>query len=669
MLSQFLLLFILVFPMIGAYAGWLIGRKHERARDIFCVAVNLVEFAVVCLLFWFLEAGPIYVTIPGLMGEGLFLKLDSFRYIFVFLTSFIWLLTTYYSTQYLIKYKNRNRYYTFFILTLSSTIGIFISQDLLNLFTFFELMSFSSYLLVIHDEDKFSHQAGASYIAAAIIGGLFLLMGLFLAFDYTGTLNIGLLPGRIEELGSIKYVIASLMLIGFGVKAGMVPLHVWLPKAYAAAPAPASAVLSGVLSKTGIFGIILVAVVIMKGDIYISMALMLLGFMTMIIGGLLAVFQKNLKRILAFSSMSQIGYIITGVALIGLLKEHSELAVYGTLVHIINHSLLKVMLFLSAGAIYMVLHDMNINILRGFGRNKHLLKFAFFIGSLGVAGVPGFSGFTGKSLLHEALIEAQHLYNSKLLWGAEIIFVACSALTVVYMLKIFTTVFIEKNIEYKDEYKKYMNIRELIPPIILSLCVVLMGLMPGPVLHRIAEALIYLTGHEGEIEIKVYTVQNIYSAAIALVIGAAAFALVLRKFYRKQVEGDWVYFNPIPDSLNLEEVMYIPLGKILYRSGLAVFSVIDSAILKPAEWVTAGVKYISEIKIKKRYRNYLREFMQSVFTKKEACTTETNASDKMSEENLGMIIQSLRHRFNSIIYGIFIFAAALVIILFVLVFM
>ncbi len=673
MLSQFLLLFILIFPMVGALAGWLIGRKHERVRNLFGIAVNLVEFAVVCLLSVYLKNGPIYVVIPDIMGEGLFLKLDDFRYIFVFLTSFIWLLTTYYSTQYLIKYKNRNRYFAFFTLTLSSTVGIFISQDLLNLFTFFELMSLSSYLLVIHDEDQYAHKAGASYITAAIIGGLFLLMGLFLLYDYAGTLNIDLLPGRIENMGAIRYVIAALMLVGFGVKAGMMPLHVWLPQAYAAAPSSASAVLSGILSKTGVFGIILVSVVIMKGDIYISATLLFLGLMTMLTGGLLAVCQKHLKRILAFSSMSQIGYIIVGIGLIGLLKEHSAIAVYGTLLHIINHSLFKVLLFLSAGVIYMTLREMNINVLRGFGKNKHLLKLTFFVGLLGMTGVPGFSGFTSKSLLHEALVEAQHIYDSRLLWGAEILFVVCSALTVVYMLKIFITVFVENNAEYYGQYKKYMNIRELIPPIILSLCVVLVSFIPGPVLSSISRALIYLSDHQGALEIKVYTMQNIYSAVVTLAIGAGAFILVLRKFCRKQTEGEWVYFNPIPDSLNLEDVLYIPLGKVMYWSGLAVFSVIDSAVLKPTEWVAAGIKYISEIKIKKRYENYMGEFLQQLFTRKATSiakppAAEKPASDKIIEENLGMMFQRLRYRFNSIIYGIFIFAIALVLILFIMVF-
>jgi formate hydrogenlyase subunit 3/multisubunit Na+/H+ antiporter MnhD subunit len=677
MLAQFLLLFILIFPMICALAGWLIGRKHEGARNLFVIFVNVVEFAAVCLLSLYLKDGPIRVDIPDIMGEGLYLKLDYLRYIFVFLTSFIWLLTTYYSTQYLTKYKNRNRYFAFFILTLSSTIGIFISQDLLNLFTFFELMSFSSYLLVIHDEDQYSHKAGASYIAAAVIGGLFLLMGLFLLYDYAGTLDIDLLPGRIVQMGNIRYVIAALMLVGFGVKAGMVPLHVWLPQAYTAAPSSASAVLSGILSKTGVFGILLVTTVIMKGDLYISLALLLLGFMTMLTGGFLAVFQKHLKRILAFSSMSQIGYIIAGIGLIGILKEHGEIAIYGTLLHIINHSLFKVMLFLSAGVINRTMNEMNINLLRGFGKKKYLLKTVFFIGLLGMTGVPGFIGFASKSLLHEALVEAQHLYHSSILLGAEVLFIISSALTVVYMLKIFITLFVEKNPDYTEEHKKYKNMRELLPPIILSLCVVLMGLTTEPIIRYISRALVDLTGHESTLVIKLYTTQNINSSGMILVIGIAAFVLVLQKLFRKQIEGKRIYFNPIPDSLNLEDVFYIPLGRMLYWSGLTVFNVIDAAIVIPADWITSIVKYVSEIKIKKVNINYMAAFLDRIAIKKPAKAIEILPKEKLSfdsivsdnavEENLKGLFVRLRYRFNSIIYGIFMFAIALVLVLVILI--
>jgi NADH:ubiquinone oxidoreductase subunit 5 (subunit L)/multisubunit Na+/H+ antiporter MnhA subunit len=316
--------------------------------------------------------------------------------------------------------------------------------------------------------------------------------------------------------------------------------------------------------------------------------------------------------------------------------------------------------------------------LRGFGRKKYLLKLAFFIGFIGMIGFPGFSGFISKSLLHEALVEAQHLYDSRLLWWAEILFVASSALTVVYMLKIFVTVFVEDNEDYNGQYRKYMNVRELIPPIILSMCVILMSFMPKQVLHRISESMIYLTGYGGAFEIRVYTLENIFSTATTIAIGFILFLLVLRKFFRKQSEGALVYFNPISENINLEDILYIPLGKILYRSGFFVFNVIDAAILKPVEWAAAGIKFISEIQVRKKYDNFLERVLHQLFTRKTERTAkpavvekpaavEKPSSDKMIEENIGMMLKRLRYQFNSIIYGIFIFAIALVVILFIMI--
>jgi NADH:ubiquinone oxidoreductase subunit 5 (subunit L)/multisubunit Na+/H+ antiporter MnhA subunit len=330
------------------------------------------------------------------------------------------------------------------------------------------------------------------------------------------------------------------------------------------------------------------------------------------------------------------------------------------------------MLFLNAGVINRTMHEQNINLLRGFGRNKHLLKLTFFIGLIGITGVPGFVGFASKTLLHEALVEVQHLYHSNLLLVAEILFVICSALTVVYMLKIFITLFVEKDPDYIEQDKKYTNIKELIPPIILGFCVIAMSLMTGPLLRFISRSMEYLTGHESTLEIKLYTAQSIFSAGLVLAIGIAAYTLLLRKLFRRQVEGKLVYFNPLPESLNLEESFYIPFFKILYRSGLAVFRVVDAAILGPADWITAGINRISEIKIRKSKRNFLEEFLQKRAAQKTAKSVEMTPKeavvpDHILEESLKGIFVGLRYRFNSIIYGIFMFAVVLVVVLFVLV--
>ena len=182
-------------------------------------------------------------------------------------------------------------------------------------------------------------------------------------------------------------------------------LHIWLPKAHPVAPAPASALLSGILTKSGIFGVIVVSVNIFRASTAWGNLILVLGLITMLGGAVLAVFSVNLKRTLACSSMSQIGFILTGIAMGCLLGEENALAARGALLYMVNHSLFKLILFMAAGVVYMNLHKLNLNDVRGFGRKKPILHFAFLMGAVGLMGVPGFSGYVSKTLIHEGIVE------------------------------------------------------------------------------------------------------------------------------------------------------------------------------------------------------------------------------------------------------------------------
>ena len=196
-----------------------------------------------------------------------------------------------------------------------------------------------------------------------------------------------------------------LILFGFGAKAGMFPMHIWLPKAHPVAPAPASALLSGMLTKAGLFGVLVVSMNLYLGDVTYGSALLCFGLVTMLLGAVLALFSTNLKRTLACSSMSQIGYIVTGVSAAVLLGEHGALPAAGALTHMVNHSLLKLTLFMAAGVVYMNIHELDLNRIRGFGRGKKLLHFAFLMGAVGLAGVPLFNVYISKTMIHEGLVE------------------------------------------------------------------------------------------------------------------------------------------------------------------------------------------------------------------------------------------------------------------------
>ncbi|MGH4049943.1 MAG: complex I subunit 5 family protein [Clostridium sp.] len=655
------LLFILLFPFIGSFVGYIIGLKNEKYRDAFNILMTLILFVVITMLYKCVVVRPIELSIPYIMGTGLHLKLDIFRYVFVWLTAMIWLLTTIYSSQYLVNHKNRNRFYLFFMLTLSSTMGIFISENFLNLFTFFEIMSFTSYALIINDEDDYSHDAGNTYIIMAVTGGLILLMGLFLLYNSTQTLDISQLKASVSTIGDIKYLIVALIIIGFGVKAGMVPLHIWLPKAYTAAPTPATIILSAVLAKTGIFGIILTIEIVMSGDFIISIIILVLGFLNMFIGGFLAMTQRNLKRILAYSSMSQIGYILVGIGLIGILKEHRTIAIYGTLYHVINHGIFKALLFMGTGTIYWVVNEFSINKIGGFGIKKYILKIVFFIGALSIVGMPGFNGFASKTMLHEALIEADHMYGGWFFKICEIVFIISSSFTVAYLLKMFVAVFIDKSNHNIEKAKTPITKMIYLPMIILSIMSIFIGLNPSAILHVLDKALTPF-GNAQPIEMIFYNFNNVKSSMIIMLIGFIIYIGFIRRVLKKGKSTNWYYINPTLTWITLEKHFYTPLGKFLIFISSFIFNIIDGAVINSVAFVGKSIDSISRIEIihgesiKKRILNvFLNLFSNKAIPKSKMDGENAQLSNIKSK------IHELGYNMNSLTYSLFIFGILLVI--------
>lgn len=658
---RIVLLYIILIPFIGSFIGFIIGRKEEKLRDVFNIIMTGFNFLLITSLYKNVMNGKIEFFIPNIMGTGLQFKLDMFRYIFVWLTALIWFLVTIYSTQYLISYKNRNRYYLFFMLTYWSTLGIFVSQNFLNLFTFFEIMSLTSYPLIIHDEDKYSHEAGETYIIMAVTGGLVLLMGLFLLYNYTQTLDIYELRYLLKDMGNIKYVITGLIIFGFGIKAGMIPLHIWLPKAHPAAPAPASAVLSGVLLKTGIFGILITAEIIVPGDIYVSLALLILGFLTMFVGGFLAMFQRNIKRILAYSSMSQMGYIIVGIALVGMLQDHKAMALYATLYHIINHMVFKVLLFMGAGIIYMALHELSINGIGGFGRNKNILKVAFFIGLCGIIGMPGFNGFISKNMLHHALAEAVHLYGGFWLDFGEIIFTISSAFTTAYLLKLFIAVFVEKSNQEIDNVKMKITGRALAPMAVLALITVFIGIHPQFIMNILDKAVETFNIYH-KIDVHFYTVENIKSSFTSIGLGVLIYVFFIRKVLKRGSGQNWWYENTVLNWFSLEKNVYIPIFKMIFKVSSVVLKICDEGLLKLIELIRNILRGLGKMPLEYNVNSteiFIEKINPIKYINKSKVTATTNLNKEMGKASFKM---------NSITYSIYIFGVVLLICLIILIY-
>lgn len=577
-----ILAFLVFYPMIGALVSYIIGRFHKTARDYFADFVVISEFAVTLYLFCTFDGSRILsFSIDSFAGLGIGFVLDGFRSVYTLTAALMWMMTTVFSKEYFKHYHNRNRYYLFMLLTLGATMGVFLSADLYTTFIFFEMMSFTSYVWVAHDERKASLRAAETYLSVAVIGGMAMLMGLFLLYHELGTLEIAALLRLAKACPdkTLLYVAGGCITLGFGAKAGVFPLHIWLPKAHPVAPAPASALLSGILTKSGIFGMIVVSCNLLYGDGDWGSVILLLGCITMFGGALLALFSVDLKRTLACSSMSQIGFVTVGIGMQGLLGEENTMAAMGTLLHMVNHSLIKLVLFMAAGVVFMNVHMLNLNEIRGFGRKKPLLHFIFLMGALGIGGIPLWNGYISKTLLHESIVEYTQLLKEGVLMPAmfgtgamkciEWIFLISGGMTVAYMVKLYVAVFIEKNSdadrqERFDGMKQYMNWQSKLALTVSAVLLPLMGCLPGIIMDFLAKRGIGFMNAEALGEtVHYFSVNNLKGALISVIIGAALYGLILRPFFMRKTETGRIYVNLWPSRLDLEDHFYRPLIVVL----------------------------------------------------------------------------------------------------------
>ena len=362
--------FIVFLPFFWAVLSALIGRREEEdpeagnRRDVFCILACGLELVLVL----FLPRTQPEFMISGILTGSLTFTTDGFRTVYAAVTAVMWFFTTAFAKEYFLhERENLNRYWFFVLVTLGATEGVMLSGDFMTSFVFFEILSFTSFTWVIHEETKEAIRAGYTYLFIAVIGGLILFMGLAM-LNYTAkTLSFAELPAAVREADP-RMVLASgiCILLGFGAKAGMFPLHIWLPKAHPVAPSPASALLSGILTKVGVYGILMTSLEVLSGNRTFGLLVLVLGLITMVLGAVLALFSVNLKRTLACSSMSQIGFILTGISMTILLTEADfgegrMLALSGTMLHMVNHSLIKLTLFMAAGVVVMNLHALTLD--------------------------------------------------------------------------------------------------------------------------------------------------------------------------------------------------------------------------------------------------------------------------------------------------------------------
>lgn len=573
--------------MVGALICYLVGKKSKKLRDILANVITIGEFAATVSFIAFLlymmssyfkgfnmpltvadmgkNLSGLDVDIPLICGFGLKFTFDGFRAVYAVVVSFMWMMVTLLCPEYFTKYRNRNRFYAFLLVTLGATMGVFLSRDFYTTFIFFEIMSLTSYVWVAHDEKKESLRAAETYLGISILGGLVMLMGIFMLYDALGTtdfsgviqtINYNYLHGVLNgELISAGICIA----FGFAVKAGAFPVHIWLPKAHPVAPAPASALLSGVLTKTGIFGIIIVTIKIFADVTKYSYALMGIAVATMLLGAILAIFSTNLKKVLACSSLSQIGFILTGVSVFAISGLRNDFAARGAFIYMVNHSLLKLVLFMAAGVIFMNIHKLELEDIKGFGRKKPLLNVCFLCGALGISGIPAFNGYVGKTLIHEAIVEVAGVPSY-----VEPCFLLAGGCTLCYMLKLYICIFIEKNNnpEIQEKYDSMTHYWKLPSKIALvgsAILLPVIGIVPNITAKAVMDFGQSFFGIDKAEPISYFALHNMKGSIISIFIGILLYVGIVKILLVAKEDGKEVYKDYWPKWLDLENLVYRPV--------------------------------------------------------------------------------------------------------------
>ena len=488
----------------------------------------------------------------------------------------------------------------------------------------------------------------------AVLGGLVTLMGLFLLYRLTGTLVMAQLPdacARVTDRGQL-WAAALCILFGFAAKAGVFPLHIWLPKAHPVAPAPASALLSGVLTKAGIFGALIITADLLPGEHRWGLLLLALGAVTMVLGAAIAVFSNNLKYILACSSLSQIGFILVGTAALSLLGQHNALAAHGTVLYMMNHSLVKLTLFLLAGVVYCNTHALDLNQIRGFGRGKPLLHILFLCGACSLAGIPGFLGYISKTLVHESLVELAAESGSLGVTAVEWLFLFSGGLTAAYLTKIYAALFWQK--PAASTGRTWGTPATTAALILAALPLPVLGLLP----HVLAEpaaalALPFVGGHPFGHAVHYLAWENLKGVAISLTTGMAVYFLFIRLVLMDRKGAEAVYLERWPRWLSLEERVYRPVIRGLYR----VLNVVMRAVCDALDFLVLVARRTFLRDSRPRRHKSPRSAMIHAMTHG-GQRTEQEAADR-----LGTILDTLRRMEGSLSYALLMACLGLCIVL------
>ena len=422
-----MIILFIVLPLVVAGILPLAGRLSRRVLPDLLANATLLALVVYAAIAGrsLIAGGPVLLQ-PSWLGEtiGLRLGLDGFSLFMLMAVSVVGFAACLFSINYMEHYGSKATFYALYLVMMAGMNGLVLASDLFSVYVFLEVAAVASYALVAYGLGHDELEAAFKYLMLSVVGSAFVVAAVAVIYGMTGALDFAAVAAGLRELnaGPVVAIASAFFLFGFGLKAALVPFHAWLPDAHPSAPAPISAVLSGLLIKvSGVYAMTRIFLNVFGLTPALSTVMMWMGIVSLVVAAFLALGQKDMKRMLAYSSISQVGYIVLGIGI------GTPLGIAGGLFHLFNHALAKGLLFLTSGSVQQATGTRDLDEMGGLAKRMPVTAATNLVGALSIAGVPPLNGFWSKLLIIVALVQAGH--------GAfAVVAVLASVLTLWYYL-------------------------------------------------------------------------------------------------------------------------------------------------------------------------------------------------------------------------------------------
>lgn len=471
------ILFPICLPILAGVL-LLVGKEPKKRRTLsFYTGAVLIVTALLTLgLIWGKEVSFTLFFLTGRLP--VYFHVDGIGKVFASIVTIVWVLAGFFSFEYMKKENAKKRFFGFYLIVYGVLLALDFSGNLITFYIFYEMVTLLSMPLVLHERTKEAVMAGLKYMFYSFCGAYMALFGLYFVYRYANTLSFtakGVLdPTLTAGHEGLLLIVAFLMVLGFSVKAGMFPFHGWLPVAHPVAPAPASAVLSGIIVKCGVLGIVRVVFFIFGADFlrgtWVQTTMLILSLVTIFMGSMLAYIERGLKKRLAYSTVSQVSYILFGLFML------DPTSVTGSLLHVVFHAFIKCCLFLCAGAVIYQTQKHRVDELTGIGKEMPVTIWCYTICSLALIGIPPASGFISKWYL---CVGSLHAELSVFSWLGPVVLLLSALLTAGYLLPITIRGFFPgADYDYASLVKKEPVKLMVVPVVILAALALLLGIVP-----------------------------------------------------------------------------------------------------------------------------------------------------------------------------------------------